>query len=231
MADLVVRAANLHNQRDAARRALTGRPDVVLVSEAQKVHDALAGARGYRYLTGALPGPSREVGILVTKRTKRLRLRGHVYAFLSAAARKFKRVGKERWGQVALVKVGGRKVAIIALHPVAGPSVLAGFDPNHLLVRRYASAMRWLEQTARFYARRGCEVVIGGDLNMRESWDRPWSPHAVLREHHMETYWHGIDLIAWTPGLTRAGEPFARDIGSDHPALTVALNRTKRSKR
>lgn len=224
MADLVVASANCHNNR-AAIEAIPGLvADVVCVYEVHRRGRELVGLPGYTYLTGSMPGPSREVGILVSKRVKRLRLRGYLNQFISAAATRFKSVGKERWGHVALVKVADTRVAVIALHPVAGPDVLSGFDPNHLLVRRYASAMRWLERTVADHIGRGCEVVVASDIQMFETWDRPWSPHAIFREHDMAWFWDRIDVAAWTPGLTAVTARARADFPSDHPALRVALN-------
>lgn len=224
MADLVVGSANCHNNVAAIEAIDSLVADVVCVYEVSHRGRELVGLPGYTYLTGSMPGPSREVGILVSKRVTRLRLRGYVNQFLSAAAARFKSVGKERWGHAALVKVADTRVAVIALHPVAGPDVLSGFDPNHLLVRRYASAMRWLERTVTHYTDRGCQVVVCSDIQMFESWDRPWSPHAIFREHDMAWLWDRIDVIAWTPGLDAITKRARDDFPSDHPALRVALN-------
>src|SRR5687768_16875790 len=113
MPDLVVVSANLHNEVEAVE--VLPRADVLMLAEVSHRGRELVGLDGYTYLTGALPGPSREVGILVSKRVKRLRLRGYWYEFASAAAARFKRVGKERWGHVALVELADKtRVAGIA---------------------------------------------------------------------------------------------------------------------
>lgn len=232
MADLRVVAANLHNEVAAVAALAAMRFDVALVSEAHRRGRELVAVKGYRYLTGSTFGPSREVGILVSKRVKRLTLRGYWHEFASAATRRFKRVGKERWGHVALIQLPDKtRVACIAVHPVAGPKVLASFDPEHTLAKRYAAHMRWLEQAVAYHRSRRHEVVIGGDVNMRETWERPWSPHAIFNEHRMRWFWDGLDCIAWTPGLSAVLNRANRDFPSDHPALRVDLVRVNRKRK
>lgn len=223
MPDLTCLSANVHNSPAAVARLDGLRFDVGLLCEVNHVGRELVGIGGYRYLTGILPGPSRETGILLTRRLRRLVLRGFTTRFLSPAAPKFKAVGKERWGQVALVDVDGVAVACITLHPVAGPAALSGNDPSHRLVRLYAKAMRWLEAEVSAHVAAGHEVILGSDIQMFEGWDRPWSPRHIFAEHRMATYWQRIDVIAWTPGLVRV-KASTHDIGSDHPALRVAFD-------
>lgn len=231
MADLTVATANCHNER-AAVDALP-KVDVLLLSEVHRRSRDLIAKRGYTYLTGYATSPSREVGILVSKRAKRLRIRGYWHEFLSAALPRYKSVGKERWGHVALVQLAdGTRVACIALHPVAGPQALAGNDPGHRLVMAYASAMRWLEQTIAYHRKRGHEVVVGADIQMREGTERPWSPHPIFRENDMTWLWDGIDVLAWTSGLEPERRPVVnRGFPSDHPLIRANLNSRRNRKK
>ena len=231
-------SANLHNEPRAVswlrRRSHPNHPehyDVAMVSEAHKRHRALTHLPGHQYLTGPTRGPSREVGILLSRS---LPLLGHGYQFLSPAAPKFARVGKERWGQVALTEYGDTPIAVVALHPVAGPKALHGDDPDHPLVERYAEAMRWLEATIVSHTDQGHEVIAGGDLQMKERARPLWSPRHIFANHNMRWLWEGIDVLAWTRGLELAGPTktrVIRDFPSDHPALSVQLEPIRRKPR
>lgn len=236
MADLTFVAANLHNNRGSVdwlrRRSRRDHPehyDIAAAYEAHARRRMLDGAPGHRYLTGPDKGPSQETGILLDRR---LPLLGRTSEYVSPVAEQFKSVGKERWGQVVVTTIGDTTIAAVSLHPVAGPDALSGTDPDHALVRRYAMAMRWLEEIVRHHACQGHEVVVGMDAQMWLAWEKPWSPHPVFAEFSMQTYWQRIDLIAWTSGLVCVGRR-THDIGSDHPALRVELNinRTKRRKK
>jgi hypothetical protein len=231
MPSLTVIAANLHNSRDAVRwlrnrsRADSPEPyDLALLSEAHKRRLMLRGFPGHTYRTGGHRGPSQETGILVGNHLTEL---GHAYEFLSAEAPKFPSVGKERWGQSSVITFGNTEIAAVTYHPVAGPRALHGSDPDHPLVRRYAKATRWLDATVTFHRSLGREVIVGSDCQMVEKSNRLWSPKHVFAENDMAWEWHGIDVVAWTPGLAATGPASSRvrrDFPSDHPALVVRLN-------
>lgn len=233
MADLVVIAANLHNEKAAvdwlrARSRADARDHfhIGLVSEAHARRRSLRSLPGHTYLTGTEPGPSQETGILLDRR---LPVHGHGYQRLSKALPKFESVGKERWGQDALTEVATTPLGLITLHPVAGPEALSGKNPDHALVQAYTDAMSWLDASITAHRQQGHEVIVGGDIQMWPNWDKPWSIGRVLARHQLQRHWHRIDLIAWSPGLAKTRES-THDIGSDHDALRVDLNinRTKR---
>lgn len=235
MPSLTVVSGNLHNNRAAVSwlrnrsRADSLEPyDVALVSEAHRRRRSLRAFPGHDYRTGIHPGPSQETGILVSKALTEL---GHSYEFLSPASPRFASVGKERWGQTVVVEFGGRELAFVTYHPVAGPKALHGTDPDHPLVRRYARATRWLDATIDYHTTRGRDVIAGGDIQMVEKSTRLWSPKHVFANHDMTWEWHGIDVLAWTPGLAASGPASSRirdDFPSDHPALVIRLALTRR---
>lgn len=230
MPDLTVVAANLHNEREAVDTLARLRFDAALVAEAHHRARRLRAFGGRRYLTGPLPGPSREVGILLDSG---LTVRAFAAEFLSPATRRrFRRVGKERWGHDAVIDLGPVDVALVVAHPVAGPAALNGTDAGHRLVRLYARASAWVEETIAHHKAAGREVVFGGDVQVRPSNTRPWSFYRAFERHDMDWFNDGIDVIAWTDGLVPVRRS-SHDIGSDHPAIRVGLdiNRTKRRNR
>jgi hypothetical protein len=234
MARLVVASGNLHNHKAAVdylrRRSRPDHPehfDICFTSEAWRRRRALSQLLGHDYLTGTIPGPSQETGILLSRALPNY---GHGAYFLSAAAPQWEKIGKERWGQEAVTEFGGVGIALINLHPVPGPEALRGNDPDHPLVERYAAAMRWLEATIARHRHLGHQVIAGGDLQMREHEKQLWAPRHVFADHKMTWHWGGIDAIAWTRGLTVVGSPRRRtdgDFPSDHPLLRVELELTR----
>lgn len=227
MPDLEVVAANLHNDRRPvdwlrarSKPKSPGHYDVAMTYEAQRRKRALSGLPGHTYLTGHLPGPSQETGVLLSKGLSNL---GHQSMFLSPEAERFESVGKERWGQVVFSQIGDTKFGAISLHPVAGPKALGGNDANHPLVRRYAMAMRWLEATLDWLDTMNYEAIVGSDIQMMQSWDAMWSPLHIFRERKMRFFWERIDVIAVSNGFDLVSTT-THDIGSDHPALRAGVN-------
>lgn len=239
MADFTFAACNLHNNpaavdwlRRRSRRDARDHFDLAAVYEAHRRRRRLRGLPGHDYHTGKQPGPSQETGILLANDLPYL---GHGAQFVSREAEQFESVGKERWGQVVTTRIENAVVDGISLHPVAGPQALAGSNPDHPLVKRYAKAMRWLEATIVHSEALGHEWVLGMDAQMFPGQERPWSPHAIFAEHKAWTVWERIDLVAGSSGLVPVGNKAARvrhDFPSDHPALVVDINvnRTKQRK-
>lgn len=233
MPEVEVIGGNLHNEAAAAhwlrRRSRADAPghfDLLFYAEGQKrrARRILNRAPGHRLHTGPRGKGSndaaRETGILIADHLPDL---GGGSYHLSDEAKRFKSVGKERWGQVAVTEIAGRGVDLICGHPVAGPAALSGDDPDHPLVKRYAEATRWLDGTLANAAARGHEVIGYLDAQMFHSWDQPWSPIHTLRAHGLRWYWHRIDVVFWSAGFHRSRTSL-HDIGSDHPALRVALD-------
>lgn len=227
MPDLTVLSANLHNEVGAVR-ALRSIPFTAgLVAEAHRRGPELRGIKRCRYLTGPQRGPSREVGMLIDRGVM---LKGFSSAFLSRAAARFTSVGKERWGHDAILDLEVADVALIVAHPVAGPDALNGNNPDHPLVKRYAKAVQWIDDTIVDHLNAGREVVFGGDVQIRSGNDKPWSIYRVFERHGLNFYADGIDVIAWSSGLVKV-RGTSHDIGSDHPALRVELNINRNKRR
>jgi hypothetical protein len=229
-----VLAANLHNEKAAVRwlasRSRADAPehyDIGLISEAHKRAASLSHLLGHDYFTGPArtgrPGRltaklAQDCGILLDNRLPNL---GHGYQFMSPAAPDSPQIGHERWGQVVLTEWGDTMIALVCLHPIPMPT-----GPERR--ERYAMAMRWLEATIAAHRHQGHEVVVGGDLQVRERSNPQWSPRPIFNEHRMDWHWHGIDVIAWTPGLQLADRPRPRVIddfkqSTGHYWLRVAL--------
>jgi hypothetical protein len=231
-----VLAANVHNERAAvAYLRRRSRPDALehfgigLVTEAHKRTPELRRFVGHTYLTGPKnggtdAGPDRmtrnltqDAGILLDRRLPNL---GHSYQYLSPADPGSPKIGHERWGQTVLTEFGDTKIAVVCLHPIAQPT-----GPERR--ERYVMAMRWLEATITAHVHQGHEVVAGGDLQVREHVKALYSPRHVFADHDMDWHWHGIDCLAWTPGLELTGRAQVVEKGewpSDHPLLKVRLS-------
>lgn len=229
---ITVVAGNLHNQRSAvqwlssrSRRDQPGHYDIALVSEAHRRRRQLRRLPGHDYLTGDTPGPSQETGILLSQSLRNL---GHGAFFLSPATEPgaWEKIGQERWGQELVTDVDGVRVAIVNAHPVPGRYALRSKDPDHPLVTRYAAAMRWVDLTVQKHRRMGHRVIVGGDWQMREHERTPWSPRTMLDKRGMGWFWEGIDVLAWTNGVTLLASHVHEDF-TDHPALRVVLQVTR----
>lgn len=243
MADLVVTATNLHNERAAVnwlrRRSRADAPDhfdIGFVSEAHRRRKQLRGLPGHNYHTGSTRGPSQEVGILLDRR---LPLLGESSALVSEAiGGKLERVGKERWGRTITTRIGDTVTTAVTVHPVAGVKLRTGDLPDdHVLVQRYDDAMTWLDATIIHHRSLGHEVIVGGDIQVTPVNQKPWSIYPLLAAHGLEIFRDGIDLIAWTNGFVLGGNPMRRvfhDFPSDgHPAIVIQLDlaRIKRRRR
>jgi hypothetical protein len=236
MSAFTVLAANLHNRRSAvaylrnrSRADSLEHYDIGLISEAHKRSSALSKFQGHDYLTGPLNGgttPGRmtgnltqDCGILLSRSLPNL---GHGYQFLSPVDLQDEKIGHERWAQVVLTEWGDTKIALVCLHPIPLPAAVARRQ------ERYAMAMRWLEATIAAHVHQGHEVVVGGDIQVRERSNPQWSPRPIFNENRMDWFWHGIDVIAWTPGLQLATRPKPRVLDdfkkkTGHHWLKVAL--------
>ena len=235
MPHLTVLAANLHNERRAvtylrnrSRADALEHYGIGLITEAHKRSKALSNFQGHDYYTGPRDGGTRpgrltgnltqDAGILLDTRLPNL---GHGYQFLSPADPGSPHIGHERWGQVLLTEFGDTKIAVVCLHPIPKPT-----GPERR--ERYAMAMRWLEATIAAHRAQGHEVVAGGDLQVRVHANPQWSPKPIFAENRMDWHWHGIDVIAWTPGLRLADRPQPRVLddfkkATGHYWLKVAL--------
>jgi hypothetical protein len=231
VAELVFVSANLKNRPGPATWASRqAGADLAVVSEAHHRYWQLRRAPGRRYLTGPKRpnGMAREVGILADKR---LPVYGYGFERLSEEASAFPSVGKERWGHELLTAVEVRNrarklveipLAVVGLHPVAGPKALRDGTLRHPLVSRYWDAIEWLDGVVAKHRERGHEVVVMGDVQIPVSNQKPWSVHLVTRKFGLNSFAEGIDLIATTPRL-RHLQRTVHQIGSDHPALRLAV--------
>lgn len=232
--------ANLKNNRQAvAYLRARSRPrhpehyDIGLISEAHKRRRDLGRFLGHDYLTGPTGGGTRpgrltgnltqDCGILLARDLPNL---GHAYEYLSPAHPASEKIGHERWGQVVVTEYGGRQIALICLHPIAKPDGAERRD-------RYLMAVRWLDAEIAKHVTLGREVIAGGDLQVREHDKGLHSPRHVFANHDMRWHWKGIDVVAWTPGLTatrrRVLEDFRQQTG--HPWLRIDLNLNTRRNR
>jgi hypothetical protein len=240
---LTVVAANVHNAKAAvaylrrrSRADALEHYDVALVSEAHKRAGDLRKLLGHDYYTGPKnagtdDGPDRmtknltqDCGILLDRRLPWL---GGGSYFMSPADPGSPHIGHERWGRVDVTEFGATKIALICLHPIPKPT-----GPERR--ERYVLAMRWLEAVVTAHRAQGHEVIAGGDLQVREHDKGLHSPRHVFANHDMDWHWHGIDAVAWTPGLTLAGRPVTVPKGvwpSDHPLLRVRLQPKPRRSR
>jgi hypothetical protein len=243
MAAFTAIACNIHNNR-AAVRYLAKRSradaaehyDVALVSEAHKRRRDLGRLLGHDYLTGPRNGGTgvggkrlagnltQDTGILLARDLPNL---GHTYEYLSPAYPQNEQTGHERWANVVTTRLGSTRLTFIALHPLPGRVALRGKNPDNPIVERYLAAIQWLDAEIDKQTALGREVVVGGDIQLQERYNRLWSPKHVFANHKMTWHWHGIDCLAWTPGLELTGRAQVVEKGewpSDHPLLRARLS-------
>jgi hypothetical protein len=208
---LTVVATNIKNRRAAvnwlrrrSRADALEHFDVALVSEAHKRRRELGTLPGHDYLTGPRNGGTgvggqrlagnltQDCGILLARPLPWL---GGGPEFLSPSHPPSENIGHERWGYVTITRLGDTTMALVVLHPIPKPTLGA----EHR--ERYVAAMRWLEAEIDKHQALGREVVVGGDLQVREHEKGLHSPRHVFANHDMNWHWRSIDVIAWTPGL------------------------------
>lgn len=230
--DLTVAAVNLHNARKPVRWLARHQGiDIAMVSEAQKRRKALRLDPGRRYVTGPAGmgdnDAGRETGILLARNLPDL---GGGSERVSTVFAPAPRVGKERWVRTALTEVGGVDIAALSVHPVAAPEALrTGAGRDNPLAARHRDFTDWLGAALAFHTTLGRQVILGGDVNVRQEWKGAAPLQAILRRHDLDGLWDGLDLLMVTPGLRVTGRDVFRDIGSDHPALQLRV-KIRRSK-
>lgn len=248
MSHFTVVHGNVHSSKAAVRYlARRSRADALehfnvgLVCEAHKRRRELGRLPGHDYLTGPHNGgtsPGRlsqnltqDCGILLDRGLPNL---GHTYEYLSPAYPDNEVTGHERWGQVVATRFGDTRVTLIEFHPIPGRHALRGKNPDSPIVERYLAAVRWLDAEIAKQTALGREVVVGSDIQLQERYNRLWSPKHVFANHDMDWHWHGIDVMAWTPGLRLVGRREVVEKGewpSDHPLLRVKLSTNPRRNR
>lgn len=237
MTDLVAIAGNLHNEAAAARyltrRSRADHPghfDIGFVSEAQKFRPRriLKSAPGHTYHAGPAGmgdnDAGRETAILTDLALPDL---GGGSYFLSPLAPAFNRVGKERWGHDRVTRLGDTQIAAITLHPVPAPLGLRRGSTDSRLVQLHHMATAWLASIVTHHRRLGREVIVGGDLNVREHWAGAGHVRSIIDRHELAGIWDGLDLLMASPGLEVVSAKAIDDFPSNHPLLRLELNLRK----
>ena len=234
MSPLTIAHGNVYapNARRRPRRVKTALralgADSIGLNEGHTLVPRAAGMRGYRLhhpqygldRRGALDTP-----ILVRRTLEPL---GAFGFRASRAAPAYERVAPDRWINVALYRHPVGKVAHVCIHPVAGPKVLIGKDPQHPLVRRYASLTTALGTTLTMLDDLSYLLIVTGDVQVPQHAPvRPWSVYPVLDAAGLSVTSEGIDLIAYDKRLTLTGRRIVPPAvtGSDHPWIVATLAR------
>lgn len=213
---------NTANEKAAIGWVAERGADLVLLNEVNRVERP--GRVAPEYLTGARqPGRNmaRETGI-----GTRLPVFGHQWDRISEnAGEEFERLAPDRYAQMLHTRLSGVDIDVYCVHLNAGPNALRGKDPNHPIVREYRQSLRWLRSELRGSMARGREFLVGGDVNLRENDDVPWSPYEVFRGFDMGWFNSGLDVLAFSSGLRlKDRKVFDKEkVHSDHPGLGANL--------
>jgi hypothetical protein len=198
---------------------------MVGLTEAYGILPALGRMRGYRLVVES-GGRDRRRGqkdnpILI--RTA-LRSLGSGQVFGCNAATPL-RIAPERWFTYSAFEVPGvGAICHVVLHPHAAVQDKASglLRTDNDRARENGRQMKALDAILTFATAVGWRIVVTGDLNFRDPGvgDDPHSPYDILRGHDLKVVSHGIDCIAFAPGLDLdVDEVHAPGSITDHPWL------------
>lgn len=207
------------------RTALRTKAHSIGMTEAYRVTRLLAAVEDYRLTVGRGGRDQRRGAKDVPILTARSLVSYGAGAVQISEAAKPARLAPDRWLTFSLFESPAGPIAHLNLHPNAA---IVGRDQAVPRVREYAESMLSLERYARLFRLEGFMPVVTGDLNypqqLHDELPR-YAPREVFQRLDLTVWAQGIDYIAHSPHLKRAGSGVlgSHETGSDHPWLLATF--------